>query len=365
MLNGRYVKKLCTLMKKSDMDAMMIGPSDDLQFLMEYSPQADERFQAMFLLADERYFYISPELTYEEISEKLEEGADIHTWGDHEGFVNNTVKAMRKYGLEKKTIGINNGIIAIRLLDIRDSIEVKFVNGHEIMENLRIMKDANEIKKLRKAAKLADEVMMETINYIKPRLTEKDIKEKIKELFMRKGADGLSFEPIIASGKNSSKPHYNEDSRVIQENDIIILDLGCKYKGLCSDISRTVFVGGITDEQRKIYNIVKESNIAAENFAKKGVKSKDVDKAARDIIDKAGYGKNFINRTGHGIGFSVHEAPDIKGGSDQVLDTGMAFSIEPGIYIPNKFGIRIEDIVVISENGPEILNKATKEIIIK
>lgn len=365
MLNEKYVEKLCNLMKKNKVDAMMIGPSDDLQFLMGYSPHPDERFQSMFLLSDKRYFYISPELTYEEISEKLEEKADIHTWGDHEGFIDSTIAAMRKYGLEGKTIGINNGIVAIRLLDIKDNIKAKFINGHEIMENLRIVKDESEIERLREAARLADEVMMETIDYIKPGLTEKNIKEKIKELFMEKGADGLSFEPIIASGENSSKPHYTGDSRVIQEKDIIILDLGCKYKGLCSDISRTVFVGEITDEQKEIYNIVREANASGEKYAKKGVKSKDVDKAARDVIKNAGYGKNFINRTGHGIGFSVHEAPDIKGGSEQVLDIGMAFSIEPGIYIPNKFGMRIEDIVVIGENGPEILNKSTKEIIIK
>jgi len=159
-------------------------------------------------------------------------------------------------------------------------------------------------------------------------------------------------------------PYYCEDLRVIQEKDIIILDLGCKYKGYCSDISRTVFVGGITDEEKKVYDIILRANKAGEETAKQGVKAENVDKASRDIIKSEGYGQYFLNRTGHGIGISVHEAPYIKTGNKQILERGMAFSVEPGIYMQNKFGMRIEDIVVIRADGPEVLNNFTKEIIV-
>ncbi len=364
MLNKKYCDKLCEIMVKNNIDAMMIGPSADLEFLMSYSPQPDERFQALFLLSDKKYFYISPKLTYEEVRKKLDDDANIYKWGDHEDFANIVVDAMNDYKLAGNNIGVNNGIVAINLIDIKEKINTKFVNGHSILEKLRIIKDESEIEKLRKAAKLADEVMGETIDYIHPGITEKNIKKKIEELFMQKGADGLSFEPIIASGPNSSMPHYCEDSRVIQEKDLIILDLGCKYKGYCSDISRTVFVGGITDEEKKVYDIILRANKAGEETAKQGVKAEDVDKASRDVIESEGYGEYFLNRTGHGIGISVHEAPYIKTGNKQILERGMAFSIEPGIYIPNKFGMRIEDIVVIGTDGPEVLNNYTKEIIL-
>jgi len=364
MLNKKYCNKLCEIMIKNNIDAMMIGPSVDLEFLMKYSPQPDERFQTLFFLSDKRYFYISSELTYEEIRDRLDNDADIYKWRDHEGFIDAVETAINRYKLGGKNIGVNNGIAAINLIDIQEKINAKFINGHGILEMLRVIKDESEIEKLRKAAKLADEVMGETIAYICPGITERDIKKKIEELFMQKGADGLSFESIVASGPNSSMPHYCEDSRAIQKKDIVILDLGCKYKGYCSDTSRTVFVGGITDEEKKVYDIILRANKAGEKVAEQGVKAEDVDKASRDVIRKEGYGEYFINRTGHGIGFSVHEEPYIKAGNKQILEKGMAFSIEPGIYIPNKFGMRIEDIVVIGVDRPEILNNFTKEIIL-
>ena len=326
MLNKKYVDKLCGIMVKNKIDGMMIGPSIDLKFLMKYSPQPDERFQSLFLLSDKKYFYISPEITYEEIRDKLDDDADIYQWGDHEEFSDIVVAAMNKYKLPGKSIGVNNGIAAINLLDIKEKINTNFINGHHTLEMLRVIKDESEIEKLRKAAKLADDVMSKTIYSIRPGMTERDIKKKIEELFMQKGADGLSFEPIIASGHNSSMPHYCEDSRVIQKKDIIILDLGCIYEGYCSDTSRTVFVGGITDEEKKVYEIILKSNKAGEEAAKQGVMAEDIDKASRDIIKKEGYGQYFLNRTGHGIGISVHEAPYIRTGNKQKGNKGVKFS---------------------------------------
>jgi len=365
IMNKKYMNKLCNIMMEKEIDALMMGPSTDLKFLLGYSPLPDERFQSFVLVNTGEFFYISPQLTAEEIEEKIGEELIMYTWGDHEGFVGTTIKALKENNLENKTIGINNGILGINFIDIKNNFDGEFINGHKVLEELRIIKDDKEIDLMRKAAELADIVVGRTIEFIKPGVTEKEIKEKIEEYFLEEGADGLSFTPIVASGKNNSKPHYAEDSRTIQEKDIIILDLGCKYKGLCSDMSRTVFVGGVTEEERKVYEIIRESNEAGEKAAQIGARSEEVDNAAREVIEKSGYGDYFINRTGHGIGYSVHEAPDIVGGNKIQLSQGMAFSIEPGIYIPNKFGMRIEDIVVMTKEGPEILNKFSKDIIIK
>jgi Xaa-Pro dipeptidase len=168
----------------------------------------------------------------------------------------------------------------------------------------------------------------------------------------------------VASGPNSSYPHYHGSSREIEKQDVIILDFGCTVNGMFSDMSRTVFVGGITEEQKKIYGIVRQSNEAGEAAAVNGAFIPDVDKAARDIIDDAGYKECFINRLGHGIGYMIHEGPDIKKSNNRNLLPGMAFSIEPGIYIAGNVGMRIENIVLTTETGNEILNKSSKEIII-
>ncbi|MFA6984471.1 MAG: M24 family metallopeptidase, partial [Sedimentibacter sp.] len=224
----------------------------------------------------------------------------------------------------------------------------------------RIIKNEEELDNLRMAARITDESYDELLKFIKPGIKEADIARKMNEIFKEKGADeGFT---MVCSGPNSSYPHYNDDQRVIQEKDIIVLDWGCKYNNMCADMSRTIFVGGITEEERKVYEIVKASQEAGEKAAVKGAYIPDVDKASRDIIEKAGYGKYFFTRLGHGIGYSVHEAPDIKASNKRDLEEGMVFSIEPGIYLAGNFGIRIENIVAVTKDGNEVLNKASKEI---
>lgn len=361
MLNKKYAEKLSELMLKEKIDVTIIGPSVDLYFLTGFNVHVCERFQAFFYQADGKYFHISPQMYFEEAQTNLGQDTDIFMWRDSENFLDAIKAVDQKYNLRGKTIAINSAIRGIDLIDIERQIPAKFVNGHDMLESLRTKKDESEVEKLRKAAHIADEVAGEIINYIKPGLTEKDIKEKIEELFTQKGVP-IAFNPIVASGPNSSMPHYCEDSRVIQEKDIIILDFGCRYEDYCSDISRTVFVGGVTEEEEKIYNIVLEANKAAEERVRIGVSAEEIDKAAREIITREGYGENFLNRTGHGIGISVHEAPYIRTGNKQILEKGMSFSVEPGIYLPGKFGIRIEDIVVVGDEGADILNRFSKEI---
>jgi len=363
MLNQRYINNLRELMVKNNIDVMIIGPSVDLNFLTGFNPHICERFQAFFFLSNGEYFHISPQLYFEEAESHLGSDTDIFMWKDSENFVEAIKAANYKYHLEGKTIALNNAIRGIDLIDIAEILPAKYVNGHDILEMLRIKKDSDEVEKLRKAAQIADEVMAETINFIGPGIIERDIKKKIEELFTKKGVD-LAFNPIVASGPNSSMPHYCADARVIQEKDIIILDLGCQYQGYCSDLSRTVFVGEITAEQRKIYDIVLRANRAGEEAALPDVTAEEVDQAARDIIEREGYGQYFLNRTGHGIGISVHEAPYIKPGNKQILERGMAFSVEPGIYLKNRFGIRIEDIVIIGDERADTLNNFSKEIIV-
>ncbi len=364
MFNNEKLKTLLNLMNENNIDVFMIAPSPDLEYLTGLSIGVCERFQAFILLANGDHLYISPQLYYEEVNEILDQ-SKIIMWKDREGYIKAIENAIYKYDLKNKRIAINSTINAINLINLSKICNCEFVNGHILLEKLRIIKSKIEIDYLRKAANLADKIMENIIEFIKPGITEYDIKEKIKKYVIELGAGGLSFEPIVASGSNSSKPHYNKGQRTIQKKDIIILDLGCKYKGYCSDMSRTIFIGDISKEEEKIYNIVKRANLEAENIVEPGITAEEVDQKARKIIENAGYGNNFLNRTGHGIGISVHEAPYIRTGNKLKLQKGMAFSIEPGIYLPEKFGVRIEDIVVVTDKGREVLNKFNNDVIVK
>lgn len=364
MFSHTKIKELSMKLGKAGMGAIIVGPSPDLEYLTGLHFHPDERFKALFVLADGSFFHIVPELYYEEAREKLGSEAEIYRWSDSDGFLSAVKLAESKHGISDITVGVNDGLRAVDLLDMEECLNVSFVNGSGVLERMRLIKSEEERNFLRKAAEIADKVMGEAIKYIRPGLIERDISRRIEELFMELGGCGLSFDSIVASGPNTSKPHYNKADRRIEEKDIIIMDFGCRYNGFCSDISRTVFVGEPTEEQRRIFDIVVRANTKAEELVKPGVTAEQADLAARSVIREAGYGDCFLNRTGHGIGMAVHEGPYIKEGNNQVLEPGMTFSIEPGIYISGRFGMRVEDIVLVTDVGREVLNKYTKDIII-
>ena len=359
-MRKKYLDRLTNILKKENIDAILIAPSEEMEFIMGHNTHICERFQALFVKNDGSYFYICNLLTVDEVQSVLGPDVKVYGWFDGDVFTDTVKVAFEEQGLIGKTIAVNSSERAFLILQILDEIDVKFVNGKPLLEEMRMIKSDQEINDLRMAARITDESYEELLNFIKPGIKEVDIARKMNEIFKEKGADeGFT---MVCSGPNSSYPHYNDDQRVIQEKDIIILDWGCKYNNMCADMSRTVFVGGITEEERKVYEIVKASQEAGEKAAVKGAYIPDVDKAARDIIEKSGYDKYFFTRLGHGIGYSVHEAPDIKASNRRNLEKGMVFSIEPGIYLAGKFGIRIENIVAVTEDGNEVLNQASKEI---
>ena len=340
-------------MEEQEFDAIMIAPSSDMEYLIDYNAHVDERLNCLVLLQNGDHFHISPMLNYEEAKNKYEEGSKFYIWSDGDGFLDTVVKSFKEYGLEGKKIGVNYSIRAIDMIDIGKLIQVEFKNAHRLLEEFRIIKTEDEVKYMKEAGRIADEVMLDIKGFIRPGVTEQEVCEEIVRLYGEKGAESISFDPIVAAGPNSSMPHYNEGTRVIEKGDNVVVDCGCRYNNVCSDTSRTFFVGEPSADQRKIYEICKKSTFAAQEFARAGATAGEVDKVARDIIEGEGYGENFLNRTGHGIGFSVHEAPYIKPNSTQALEDGMAFSIEPGIYISGKFGMRVENILVI-ENGEAV-----------
>lgn len=361
-MRKKYLDKLIKILQKNNIDAILIAPSEEMEFIMGHNTHLCERFQALIIKSDGDYFYICNLLTVDEVQNVLGPDVKVYGWFDGDIFTDTVKKAFEEQGLIGKTIAVNSTERAFIILQIMEAMDVKFINGKPVLEDMRMIKDEEELNNLRMAARITDESYEELLKYIKPGIKEADIARKMNEIFKEKGADeGFT---MVCSGQNSSYPHYNSDQRVIQEKDIIVLDWGCRYNNMCADMSRTVFVGGITEEERKVYEIVKASQEAGEKAAVQGAYIPNVDKAAREIIENSGYGKYFFTRLGHGIGYSVHEAPDIKKSNDKTLEKGMVFSIEPGIYMAGKFGIRIENIVAVTEDGNEVLNKASKEIMI-
>jgi Xaa-Pro dipeptidase len=359
-MREEYLNKLVEILKEKEIDAILIAPSEEMEFIMGHNTHLCERFQALIIKNDGNYFYICNLLTQDEIQSVLGPSIKVYGWFDGDVFTDTVKKAFEEQGLIGKTVAVNSTERAFIILQIMEAMDVKFINGKPFLEDMRIIKNEEELDNLRMAARITDESYDELLEFIKPGIKEADIARKMNEIFKEKGADeGFT---MVCSGPNSSYPHYNDDQRVIQEKDIIVLDWGCKYNNMCADMSRTIFVGGITEEEKKVYEIVKASQEAGEKAAVQGAYIPDVDNASRDIIEKSGYGEYFFTRLGHGIGYSVHEAPDIKASNKRNLEKGMVFSIEPGIYLAGNFGIRIENIVAVTEDGNEVLNKASKDI---
>lgn len=239
----------------------------------------------------------------------------------------------------------------------------KLVPTSNIVEKLRLIKTNDEIAIIKSAVEIADAAFDHILSFIKPGVKEIDVSNEL-EFFMRKqGATSSSFDIIVASGKRSALPHGVASDKKIESGELVTLDFGALYQGYCSDITRTIAIGNITDELKQIYNTVLEAQIRGMNGLKAGITGKEADALTRDYIKKQGYGDKFGHSTGHGIGLDVHEGPGLSFRSDQSLESGMVVTVEPGIYVPNVGGCRIEDDTVVTENGNERLSMSPKELI--
>lgn len=243
-------------------------------------------------------------------------------------------------------------------------IKLTTVSTDKIIDSFRAVKNEAEIENICKAQRIAEAAFDHILGFIKVGVTEKEVALELDHYMLSHGADGLSFETIAISGANTSKPHGVPTDKKIEHGDFVTMDYGAVVNGYHSDMTRTVAVGAASDEQKKIYKIVFEAQLAVLRVLKNGVKCSDADKAARDVITEAGYGEYFRHSTGHGVGIEIHEKPFISPKSTATLRSGNVVTDEPGIYIPGKVGVRIEDMALITENGCKNLTKAPKELII-
>ncbi|NLL37136.1 MAG: aminopeptidase P family protein [Fretibacterium sp.] len=356
-------ERLPELLDKNGLDACFLAPSSDLKYVTGIDLKPDSRLKGLLLTREGRGFFLCPSL-YREDVRAVEALVPVIEWSDATGFQGLFRKGLEELGLRAPmTVAFSRGIEAGDMLDAMEGLGATCVNGFSLLSPLRSVKTAEEQALMRRASAMCDAMMEELSLYLRPGLTEGDIRKFI--MIFHESHGGKPRVPCAASGPNSSRPHYSgENDRALEEDDIVMIDSGGWYDGYSHDMTRTFFIGTPTEEQRRVYDIVFRAQDAAEKAAAIGAIPAELDKIARDIIEAEGYGDAFPHRLGHGIGMDGHEAPYISQANETPLVEGNCFSIEPGIYLPGKFGVRIENLLMLTSSGREVLNRFPKELIV-
>ncbi len=260
-------------------------------------------------------------------------------------------------GLSDGVLGIDKtwpSQFTLRLQEARPALKMRV--GSACVDAVRLIKDAEELQAMRESSLRNDDTILSVISGLRPGMTEKEGAALYLRESEKRGSTGPAFDPLICFGANCAEPHHMSDATGAREGDMAIIDVGLTWKNYCSDMTRTVCLGRATDEMKRVYDLVRAANQAGRDAVRPGVPVCDVDRAARKVIEDGGYGKYFIHRLGHGIGLDCHEYPDVSSACGQVERVGMVHSVEPGIYLPGRFGVRIEDLVAVTEDGCEVLN---------
>ncbi|MDO4432053.1 MAG: aminopeptidase P family protein [Aerococcaceae bacterium] len=344
-------------MYANDMSNLLISDPVSIHYLTGYHTHPGERLLLLNIASDGNHqLYVNQLFPLARVDAAIE----IITYKDGEP----VIQWLSERLLPGKT-GIDKFWPSHFLIELmQQHKDLTPVQGSFIIDDLRSIKSEAEQTLMKKASQLNDEAMQQLIDLVQYGLSEQAMVQQLAQIYQSLGCDGFSFEPIIAYGKNAADPHHETNHDKPQRGEAVVLDIGTRYEGYCSDMTRTIFYGEPDEESLHIYQLVKAANEAAIAQVKPGVSFAEIDRAARDIIEKAGYGQYFTHRTGHFIGREVHEAGDVSAFNHELAQVGQIFSIEPGIYLPNKIGVRIEDLVLVTEDGCEVLNHVSKDPII-
>lgn len=357
--------RVATLLARAeaqDVDAVIVGPGPDLEYVAGYRTHLSERVTVLLAISGRDPVVLVPKLEEEGTrSTPLGSlGIGVVTWEETEDPVTKVGELLAGC----PTIAVNDHLPARWLLKIQAALpESKFVTAHSLLAPMRERKSPQEIEYLREAALAIDEVHAQVANWLKPGLTERDVALKIQAAILAKHATADFI--IVGSGPNGSSPHHDYSDRVMLVGEPVVVDIGGTMpSGYCSDSTRTYHLGEPDPDFAKNFAALQQAQEAAVAAVKPGVSCEAIDAAAREVLTEAGLGAQFVHRTGHGIGLETHEDPYIVSGNTQLLEPGMAFSVEPGFYDGGKWGARIEDIVVCTEQGVEPLNLRPHELVI-
>ncbi len=354
------VDDLVKNLKAEDLDAVILGNSATIRYFtgLRFNTAA---FSMLFVSKVGDVVFLVPTLDYKRVKQTCWIKDIISFPEDNPNYLEPLRgilqdKIVKRIGVEFSTITMDKEIL------IKEITNAKLVNVENKMLELRAVKDKDEIEIIKASVKIAEMAMNEAMSSLKEGIKEYEISAIAQSVMMKKGAETLSFEPFVMIGENSWLPQRFSTSKELKLGEMGIFDMGCVYEGYCSDITRTFSLGGLTDEQKHIFDIAYKAQQKAIKAVKPGVTAEDIDEVARSFISENGYGKYFPHITGHGVGLSVHEAPIIDVGDKTVLKPNMVITIEPGIYIEGVGAARVEDMVLVTDDGYELLTNAPREL---
>ena len=353
------------LMASNHIDAIVLNPGSTMVYLTGLHFHLMERPTVLLYKCGDQPHLILPELEAGKLN-SISFPIVAHTFGDNPSTWPQ-VFTYAAVGFTGKHLKIGVEASRMRFLEMeylqRAIPDASFVNAESVLGRLRVNKDEAEIANMQKAVQIAEKALDATLPFIKPGVSEQELaSELIIQLFKAGSSSELPFAPIIAGGPNSANPHAVPSARKLKRGDMVIIDWGASYEDAISDLTRTFALGEITPEFIEIFEIVKKANTTGRETGKPGIPAGIVDDATRKVIDQSGYGKFFTHRTGHGIGMEAHEHPYIFSGNELILEKGMTYTIEPGIYLPDKGGVRIEDNMVITADGSRSLSTFPREL---
>ena len=350
------LRRVRAVMTDGGVDALVVGPSADLLHLSGYDARPSERLTALVVRADGRDRMVVPTLERPLVEGLgLPDSVTIDAFSETDDPYALAARALDG-SAEAPVIGVGDRLWAMFLLGLQAEVpDARWVPASSVTRELRMRKDPAEVEALRRAAQAIDRVHARMPEWLRPGRSEAEVGEDVRAAILAEGHAEVSF-CIVASGPNGASPHHHTSDRVIRPGDAVVVDIGGVMDGYGSDNTRMYFVGEVAREIIDAHEVLERAQRTAVAHAAPGETAGAVDAAARDVLTDAGYGEYFVHRTGHGIGLEGHEEPYIVGGNDQLLEPGMTFSIEPGLYVPGRFGLRIEDIVVVTDDGCERLN---------
>lgn len=351
-------------MQEKGIDALWLIPSANMYYLTGFWPASQGGNISSLLSKSGEAIFIVPEMYYEQVS-KQSWIKDIRIWKERKEFDNILKDSVKELHLSSANVAFEDRTWAEFLMRIKKSFRgIRLSLASEILKDLRIRKSEEEIKLMKKAGKIASEIMNTITRKIDVGMTELEISGLIEYEGRKIGSEKMSFETITSFSNHSSKPHNEPGVKKLRKKDIIMIDFGPRFEKYCSDISRTFFIGKPTEEVIKMYEATELAQKKALSSVKSNIKASDIDEAARDVFKEYGYERYFIHGTGHGVGLDIHEEPYITKESKSVIEEKMTFTIEPGIYLHNRFGIRIEDTLLVTDDGYEVLTSFPEDLLI-
>lgn len=351
-----HLKQIADQLPEYGLDAMLVNSEPGEFYAVGFHGEG------IALVTPGKTWYYTDSRYIEAASSQIT-GAEVAMPPQGENYRTLTEKLTRELGVKK--LGFEDAYLSVRDFNLwKEAVSCALVPASGLITALRMTKDGEEVACLKEAQRITDEAFTAICQFIRPGLTEQEIAARLQYEMLTRGAERMSFDPIVASGPNGSKPHAIPGDKPVQKGEFITMDFGCKYGGYCSDMTRTVALGEPSEEMKKVYATVLRAQLAGIAAAKGGASGAAVHEVSRKIIADAGYGAYFGHGLGHGVGIEIHEDPRFSPSWPDAVPTGAALSVEPGIYLPGKFGVRIEDVVLLTEDGCVDITKSSKELMI-